>query len=102
MSDRRGRDAPDSRDRRDLEGDRRTAPRYVTQGTAAIISWAVGQEYCTIPARLIDISLGGFSAWVETFPPRGEAVWLRLEGEAPSPWIKASVIEANTTGYLFW
>jgi hypothetical protein len=88
--------------RRDLASDRRTAPRYATKGTAAVIGWAVGEEYRTIPATLIDISLGGFSAWVEAFPPRGEAVWLRLDGEKPSPWVKASVVEANTTGCLFW
>jgi hypothetical protein len=90
------------RDRHDYWDDRRGAPRYATQGTAAVIGWAVGEEHRTIPATLIDISLGGSSAWVESFPPRGEAVWFRLDGENPSPWIKASVIEAITKGYLFW
>jgi hypothetical protein len=102
MSDRRRRNAPVLGERRDLPRDRRSAPRYATRGTAAVIGWAVGEEYRTIPATLIDISLGGFSAWVETFPPRGDAVWLRLDGENPSPWVKAGVIEANTTGCLFW
>jgi hypothetical protein len=103
MSDRRRRDAPVLGNRREIAADRRAAPRYPTRGTAAVIGWAEGEEYCTIAATLLDISLGGFSASVEAFPPRGEAVWLRIEGDnSPSPWVRASVIEANTTGCLFW
>jgi hypothetical protein len=103
MSDRRRRDAPVLGNRRGIACDRRAAPRYPTRGTAAVIGWAEGEEYRTIAATLIDISLGGFFATVESFPPRGEAVWLRIGGDNnPSPWVKASVIEANTTGCLFW
>ena len=69
MSDRRRMNANIVRDRRDYRDDRRTAPRYATQGTAAVIGWAVGEEHRTIPATLIDISMGGSSAWVESFPP---------------------------------
>jgi hypothetical protein len=102
MSDRRRRDVPIQGNRRDRGGDRRSAPRYPTRGTAAVIGWAEGEEHRTIVATLLDISMGGVSATVEVFPPRGEAVWLRLDGENPSPWIKASVVEASTTGCLFW
>jgi hypothetical protein len=82
-------------------GDRRTAPRYLTGGTTAVIGWSEGNEYRTIGAKLIDISVGGFSAYVETFPPRGVAAWLRLDGSNQSRWIKASVIAASKTGLLF-
>jgi hypothetical protein len=102
MSDRRRRDAPILGDRRDSERDRRTAPRYPTRGAPAVITWAEDNEYQTIEAVLIDISMGGFSAWVENFPPRGQPVWLRLDGETPSAWLKASVIATNKTGFLFW
>ena len=102
MSDRRRKNAPVLSDRRLPKGDRRAAPRYPTRGTAAVIGWPEGEEYRTVAATLIDISMGGFSAWVEAFPPRGGPVWLRLDGENPSPWVKAYVIETITSGHLFW
>jgi hypothetical protein len=51
---------------------------------------------------MIDISIGGCSAWVESFPPRGLPIWLRLDGERPSPWLKTSVVARIKSGYLFW
>jgi len=102
MSDRRTRNAPVLSERRAPADDRRSAPRYVTQGTPAVIGWAEGEEHRTIPATLVDISMGGFAAWVEVFPPRGVPVWLRLDGEHPSPWLKASVVATITKGFLFW
>jgi hypothetical protein len=102
MSDRRNRDVPALSDRGRVASDRRTAMRYATKGTLAVIGWSVGAEYQTIAATLIDISLGGFMASVETFPPLGEAVWLRLDGENPSPWIKASVVGTDKTGLFRW
>jgi hypothetical protein len=102
MSDRRRKSTPTLGERRAPAGDRRAAPRYATGGTSALIGWAEGEAHRTTPARLIDISMGGFSAWVEEFPPRGVAVWFRLEGENPSPWIKASVVKTIKSGYLFW
>jgi len=74
----------------------------VAQGTAAVIGWAEGEEHRTTPATLIDISLGGFAATVETFPPPGKTVWLRLDGDSPSSWVKAAVIETITTGFFRW
>jgi hypothetical protein len=102
MSDRRGRNAPVLRDRRGIGSDRRSAPRYPARETAAVIGWAVGNEHRTITATLIEISVGGILASVESFPPRGKAVWFRLDGEAPSPWVKACVIATTTTGCLSW
>src|SRR3954471_9715373 len=102
MPDRRRKNAPVLGDHLSNKSERRSMARYTTRGTAAVIGWAIGQEYRTIPATLIDISLGGFSASVETFPPRKESVWLRLDGEDPSPWVKAIMIESRTTGCLFW
>jgi hypothetical protein len=101
MSDRRRKSTPTPSNRR-AASERRGAPRYVTGGTPALIGWAEGEAHRTTPARLIDISMGGFSAWVEEFPPRGVAVWFRLEGENPWPWIKATVVKTITSGYLFW
>jgi hypothetical protein len=49
---------------------------------------------------LIDMSMGGLSAQVETFPPPGVPVWFRLDGESPSPWLKASVVATGTSGLL--
>jgi hypothetical protein len=77
-------------------------PRYTTQGTRAVIGWADGDQHRTTPATLIDISMGGLSAWVETFPPRGAPVWFRLEGENPTAWLKASVVATSTSGRLCW
>jgi hypothetical protein len=102
MSDRRGKSTPTPDERHASPGDRRTAPRYVTGGTSALIGWAEGDAHRTTRARLIDISMGGFSAWIEEFPPCGVAVWFRLEGENPSPWIKASVVKTIKSGYFFW
>jgi hypothetical protein len=102
MSDRRGRNAFVLRDRRGIGSDRRSAPRYTAGETAAVIGWAVGEEHRTIAATLIDISVGGILASVESFPPRGEVVWFRLDGEVPSAWVKASVIATTTTGCLAW
>ncbi len=102
MSDRRTRNAPVLSERRVPRDDRRSAPRYLTRGTPAVIGWAEGEEHRTIPASLVDISMGGFAAWVEDFPPRGVPVWLRLDGDHPSPWLKASVVATKTKGFLFW
>jgi hypothetical protein len=102
MSDRRRKSTPTLSERRDLASDRRSAPRYLTQGPAALIGWSEGEKNCTTPAALIDISMGGFSAWVGAFPPRGVPVWLRLEGENPSAQLKASVIETIKSGCLLW
>jgi hypothetical protein len=102
MSDRRTRNDPILDERRVPSGDRRAAPRYASKGTAAVIGWPEGDEHRTIDATLIDISMGGFSAWVETFPPRGVPVWLRLDGENPSPWLKATVVATIKTGCFFW
>ena len=102
MSDRRTRNAPVLSERRVPADDRRNAPRYFTKGTAAVIGWSEGDTHRTVPATLVDISMGGFSARVDTFPPRGVPVWLRLDGETPSPWLKASVVATITTGCLFW
>ena len=102
MSDRRRRNAPVLGKGRRIGGDRRSAPRYPTSGTAAVIGWTEGGEQRTIAATLIDISMGGFSAWVETFPPREGTVWLHLDGEDPSTCLKASVIATIKTGCLFW
>jgi hypothetical protein len=102
MSDRRNKSTEALSTRHEFARDRRIAPRYAASGTAAVISWPDGSGYRSVSARMIDISLGGFSAWVETFPPRCTAVWLRLDNKDPSAWLKASVIETITSGYLFW
>jgi hypothetical protein len=102
MSDRRTRNAPVLSERRAPADDRRSAPRYLTQRTPAVIGWTEGEEHRTIPVSLLDISMGGFSAWVEIFPPRGVPVWVRLNGETPSPWLKACVVATMTKGLLFW
>jgi len=101
MSDRRRRNAPVLGDRRAVSDDRRNAPRYSSKG-AAVIGWSEGEEYRTVTATLIDISLGGFSAWVEAFPPRGGPVWLRLDGEDSSSWVRAGVISTIKSGCFFW
>jgi hypothetical protein len=80
--------------------DRRGAPRYAARGTPAVIGWAEGDQHRTTPAILVDMSMGGLSAWVETFPPPGAAVWFRLDGESPSPWLKVSVVATGTSGRL--
>ena len=102
MPDRRTRNAPVLSERRVPADDRRSAPRYVTRGTIAVIGWSEGEEHRTVAANLVDISMGGFSAWIEAFPPRGVPVWLRLDGDHPSPWLKASMIATTTKGFLFW
>jgi hypothetical protein len=102
MSDRRTRNAPVLSERRVPADDRRSAPRYTTRGTAAVIGWCEGEEHRTVPATLVDISMGGFKAIVEVFPPRGVPVWLRLDGPNPSPWLKASVVATGKKGWLFW
>jgi hypothetical protein len=102
MSDRRSRNAPFFSERRVPRGDRRGAPRYETHGTLAVIGWAEGDQHRTTPANLIDLSMGGCSAWVETFPPRGAPVWFRLDGAHPSPWLKVSVVATSTSGRLCW
>ena len=66
-----------------------------------MIGWSEGEEHRTIAATLIDISMGGFSAWVETFPPEGGPVWLRLDGETPTPWLKAKVVAKVKSGWFF-
>jgi hypothetical protein len=94
--------APNPSERRAPDGDRRVAPRYPTGGTPAVIGWSEGDEYRTVAARLIDLSVGGLSAYVEAFPPRGVPVWFRLDGEKPSQWLKAAVITTIKTGCLIW
>ena len=104
MSDRRRKNAPALSDRcaSVANVERRSAPRYASQGTAAFIGWSDGDDQRTIPATLIDISMGGFSAWVDSYPPRGVPVWLRLDGASCSPWLKANVVATGRSGYLFW
>jgi hypothetical protein len=102
MSDRRGKSAPNPSERRIHANDRRLSVRHPSRGTAAVIGWGEGDAHRTTPASLIDISMGGFSAWVETSPPRGGPVWLRLDGDDTSPWLKASVVTTARTGCLFW
>jgi hypothetical protein len=102
MSDRRNKSTEALSTRHEFARDRRIAPRYAASGTAAVISWPDGTGYRSISARMIDISLGGFSAWVETFPPRFTALWLRLDSDYPSAWLKVSVIETVQSGYLVW
>ena len=102
MSDRRRMNAPIISNRRDLERCRRDAQRYLSKGAVAVLGWPEGEAYRTVEARLIDISMGGFSAWVEVFPPRGGAVWLRLDGEKPSAWLKAGVVSTIKNGFSFW
>jgi hypothetical protein len=101
MSERRSRNVPILGERRAPGDDRRGAPRYLTRGTRAVIGWADGDQHRTTPATLIDISMGGFSAWVETFPPRGVPVWLRLDGATPSPWLRACVVATSNACRLF-
>jgi hypothetical protein len=100
MFGRRSRNVPTLSKRRVREEDRRGAPRYVARGTPAVIGWAEGDQHRTIPATLIDMSMGGLSARVETFPPPGVPVWFRLDSESPSPWLKASVVATGTSGRL--
>jgi hypothetical protein len=102
MSDRRHRDAPVLSKRHAVAGERRNASRYETKGTAAFIGWSEQGEYRTVAATLIDISMGGFSAWIKTVPPPAEDVWLRLDGEDPPRWIKAHVVAMYKTGCLSW
>jgi hypothetical protein len=102
MSDRRFRNVSTLKEGRVPKCDRRGAPRYGTHGTAAVLSWAEEDQPRTTPATLIDVSMGGFSAWVETFPPRDVPVWFRLDDERPSPWLKASVVATIKSGCLFW
>jgi hypothetical protein len=102
VSDRRKRSTPILSERREFAAERRIAPRYATSGTAAVISWPVGTDYRTTGARMIDISLGGFSAIVETFPPCWTTLWIRLDGKNPSDWLRAVVIGTVQNGCLFW
>jgi hypothetical protein len=103
MSDRRTRNKPILSRRRVLRDDRRGAPRYITRGTPAVLGWAEGNnQFRTTSATLIDMSMGGCSAWVANFPPPGTAIWLRLDGARPSPWLKAGVVARIKSGYLFW
>jgi hypothetical protein len=51
---------------------------------------------------LTNISLGGCAAQVESFPPAGDRVWLRLAGLPSSPWIQASVVETIKRGRFGW
>jgi hypothetical protein len=98
MSDRRRRNEPVLSERRAPKDDRRSAPRYPTNGTAAELAWTEADERRTVPATLIDISLGGSAAWVKTLPPRGTTVWLRLAGTNASPWHKAAVVATANLG----
>jgi hypothetical protein len=102
MSDRRSSNRPILGERHSRRRDRRGAHRYLTRGTPAVLGWAGGDRFTTTPAILIDISMGGCSAWVETFPPRGIPIWLCLGGESPSPWLKASVVATIKSGCLSW
>jgi hypothetical protein len=94
MSDRRRRNDPALSKHCVQGGDRRRATRYETNGTPAVLGWYDGAEYRNSPAVLIDISLGGLSAWVEVLPPAGGTVWFQLGGEGSSPWVEAIVVEA--------
>jgi hypothetical protein len=102
MSDRCRKNVPVLSERRVPRDDRRGAPRYFSNGTPALIGWDEGNEKRTTVVSLIDISMGGLSAWVEVFPPHGRTVWFRLDGECPTPWLKASVVSSTTSGCLFW
>jgi hypothetical protein len=101
MSLRRKRNDPLLSERRIAGDDRRNAPRYTTHGTPAVLAWAEGDQHRATPATLIDISMGGLSAWVEDFPPRGVPVWLRLDSAKPSPWLKACVVATSNSSRLF-
>jgi hypothetical protein len=104
MSDRRHRNDPVLNKRRNPAGDRRRAPRYETNGVPASVGWYDGTDYRTTPARLIDISLGGLSAWTQALPTVGASAWFRLGEEDTSPWVEAVVVEAAAVkvSRLFW
>ena len=102
MSDRRTRNAPVLSERRVPADERRAAPRYLTQGTAAVIGWSEGEEHQTVPATLVDISMGGFSAWVRSSRPAAYPSGFASTERTRSPWLKASVVATSTKGFLFW
>src|SRR5436309_15025775 len=88
-------------DRRTPRDDRRAAPRYCTKGAHALLEWEEGGEVRRLPTRLVDISMGGLSASVDSFPPLGTAV--RIWPEAPqSPPIDTLLVATITKGRFAW
>src|SRR4051812_42571158 len=88
-------------DRRTSREDRRAAPRYPSKGAHAFLEWEDGGEVRRIPARLGDISMGGLSASVDSFPPGGAAVRVRLD-DPRSPPVETLLIATITKGLFAW
>ena len=73
--------------------DRRSSPRYPAAGCPTTLGWWSGDEFRTTPLLLLDVSLGGVAAGVETDPPpAGSYAWVRVEAPEPTDWAAARIL----------
>jgi hypothetical protein len=75
--------------------DRRAHARQVVVPNRAALDWGSGSTDGGRDARLLDISRGGAGLESRDSPPPGQAVWLRLEAPAPTPWVNATVVRRD-------
>ena len=71
--------------------ERRRNRRKPAVANQARLEWADGRDFVDTMATLLDISQGGARFVSDSPPPRGRAVWLRLESPAETGWVSAFV-----------
>jgi hypothetical protein len=78
--------------------DRRRAPRETAAERRLWLGWRTDEDFVVVGAELMNISHGGALVVAEAHPPRGETIWLRLEGPAPIDDVCALVLETTRIG----
>lgn len=78
--------------------ERRRSPRGSPTEERLWLGWRKDGDFYVIHAELMNLSHGGALIVVDEPPPRGELVWLRLEGPTPIEDVSALVIETSRIG----
>jgi hypothetical protein len=76
--------------------DRRGALRHPSKEHVAVgLRWMEGIQECIARGDFLNISALGALLGVDRAPAIGQMVWLRIDGEAPSDWVEATVVEVE-------
>lgn len=75
-----------------IDRDRRVHERFEALGNLTELEWWDGSRTGSIPARLLNVSLGGALVRTAQPIPGDSTLWIRLEEPVPTDWIGARVV----------
>jgi hypothetical protein len=78
--------------------ERRKAPRFPVVENRGCLSWWDGDDCIVVPTRMENLSALGALLLLETPPPVGQPLWLRMEEPIATGWIEVGLAWANESG----